>query len=419
MRVAVVAGPDAGHAFPAIALSLRLCAVGDYPVLFTGAAWQERAASAGIETRLLRGLEADADDPDIDAGRRLHQRAARMAVLLREDLSPTAEPGEQGTARVRSAAGGLLAEPFDLVVSDVLTAAGGLAAELCGIPWVELSPHPLYRPSRSLPPIGSGLDRGRGPRGRARDVVLRAMTGRAVKTGLRQRSEAREGIGLPARDPGPAARLIATLPDLEASRVDWPVEARLVGPLHWEPTDRIISPPAGPHPLVVVAPSTAATGAPGMLEASIAALSQLPVRVVVSTLHRPPGLPAEMTAGAGRQDVLLEQADAVICGAGHGLLSKALARGVPVIAVPGGGDQWELAKRAERLGCAVTVRPVTADAVRDAVRTVLENPSYRRAAQRVAGNAHRVQDPVGVCHAVIGAAETFRAPVRSWASVGT
>ena len=36
---------------------------------------------------------------------------------------------------------------LDLVVSDVITACGGMAAELLGIPWIELNPHPLYRPS--------------------------------------------------------------------------------------------------------------------------------------------------------------------------------------------------------------------------------------------------------------------------------
>jgi diguanylate cyclase (GGDEF)-like protein len=38
MRVAVVAGPEAGHAFPAIALCLKLAAAGDEPVLLTGVA---------------------------------------------------------------------------------------------------------------------------------------------------------------------------------------------------------------------------------------------------------------------------------------------------------------------------------------------------------------------------------------------
>ena len=61
----------------------------------------------------------------------------------------------------------------DLVVSDVITACGGMAAEMLGVPWVELNPHPLYRPSKGLPPIGSGLAPGVGrarPAARHRDA---------------------------------------------------------------------------------------------------------------------------------------------------------------------------------------------------------------------------------------------------------
>ncbi len=36
VRIAVVAGPEPGHAFPAIALCLRLRDAGDEPVLMTG-----------------------------------------------------------------------------------------------------------------------------------------------------------------------------------------------------------------------------------------------------------------------------------------------------------------------------------------------------------------------------------------------
>ncbi len=67
---------------------------------------------------------------------------------------------------------------LDLVVSDVITACGGMSAELLGIPWIELNPHPLYLPSKGLPPIGSGLAPGTGIRGRLRDATMRALTAR-------------------------------------------------------------------------------------------------------------------------------------------------------------------------------------------------------------------------------------------------
>ncbi len=114
----------------------------------------------------------------------------------------------------------------DVVVSDVITACGGLAAELLGIPWIELNPAPLYRPSKGLPPLGSGLAQGVGIRGRLRDAVMRALTARSWREGLRQRSAVRVEIGLPATDPGPLRRLIATLPALEVPRPDWPGRGR-------------------------------------------------------------------------------------------------------------------------------------------------------------------------------------------------
>ncbi|MFB0850015.1 glycosyl transferase, partial [Mycobacterium avium subsp. paratuberculosis] len=145
MRVAVVAGPDPGHSFPAIALCRRFADAGDTPTLFTGAEWLDTARGAGVDAVELDGLAAT--DEDVDAGARIHRRAARMAVLnvpALRDMAP------------------------DLVVSDVITAGGGMAAELLGIPWIELSPHPLYLPSKGLPPIGSGLAPGTGLRGRLR-----------------------------------------------------------------------------------------------------------------------------------------------------------------------------------------------------------------------------------------------------------
>ena len=49
MRVAVVAGPDPGHSFPAIALCLKFLAAGDEPTLLTGVEWLATARAAGID----------------------------------------------------------------------------------------------------------------------------------------------------------------------------------------------------------------------------------------------------------------------------------------------------------------------------------------------------------------------------------
>jgi UDP:flavonoid glycosyltransferase YjiC (YdhE family) len=383
MRVAVVAGPDPGHAFPAIALCLRFAAAGDAATLLTGAEWLDTARAAGLAAVELEGLDPTDQDDDADAGAKIHQRAARMAVL--------------NVPRLRELAP-------ELVVSDVITACGGLAAELLGVPWIELNPHPLYRPSRGLPPLGSGLAPGQGVRGRLRDTVMRALTARSWREGLRQRSTARVGIGLPAVDPGPLRSLIATLPALEVPRPDWPAEAVVVGPLHFEPTSSVLQPPPGSGPVVVVAPSTAATGAGGLAELALASLTPgevLPegTRVVVSRLAGPAvEVPPWATVGLGRQDELLAGADLMICGGGHGIVSKTLLAGVPLVVVPGGGDQWEIANRLVRQGSARLVRPLTGEALVAAATTVLSAPEYRDAARRAGASVSEVADPVRVCH---------------------
>ncbi|MFD4369772.1 glycosyltransferase [Rhodococcus sp. NPDC058521] len=382
MRVAVVAGPDPGHAFPAIALCLRFLDAGDEPILFTGTRWLEPARNAGLRAERLKGLAPRPVDDDLDAGARIHGRAAHISTELLPDLEGIAP---------------------DLVVSDILTAGGGLAAERMGIPWVELSPHPLYSASKGLPPIGSGLAPGVGIRGRLRDTMMRAATGRSIRQGLRQRSDARESIGLPRRDPGPRARLIATLPALEVSRPDWPAEAHVVGPLLWEPTDAVLDPPLGEGPIVMVAPSTAVTGAEGMFEAAVDGLDGAGARMMASILDGRPDtdLPDWVTAGLGRQDDMLSRASVIVCGGGHGMLAKALLAGVPAVLVPGGGDQWELANRAERQGSATIVRPASADALREAVLRVLGDDTFARAAREASRTGVNLADPVTVCRTVV------------------
>ncbi len=383
MRVVVVAGPDPGHAFPAIALCKRFAAAGDTPTLLTGVQWLDTARAAGVDAAELLGLDPTAADDDADDGAKLHHRAARMAVENRDQLRALAP---------------------DLVVSDVITACGGMAAELLGIGWVELSPHPLYLPSKGLPPIGSGLAPGVGLRGKLRDTVLRAMTSRAWQKGIRQRCAVRVEIGLPATDPGPSRRLVATLPALEVPRPDWPDEAVIVGPLHFEPTDTVLQIPPGDGPVVVVAPSTAFTGAVGLTEMALATLEPgrvLPdgARVVISRLGGDDvDAPPWAVVGLGRQDELLSHADLVICGGGHGMVSKTLMAGVPMVVVPGGGDQWEIANRLVRQGSAQLIRPLEPDALASAVREVLASPRYADAAKAAGATAADVEDPVRVCH---------------------
>lgn len=393
MRVALVAGPDPGHAFPAIALARRFADAGDTPVVFTGERWKEVCAEAGLTWSLLPALAPLPDENDLDAGDRLHARTVRMVEALR----PLVEDGS-----------------FDFLVSDLLTACGGLTAELVGIPWGELFVQPMWLPSRGLPPFGLGLEPGRGPLGWVRDALLRRLTASSIAVGEGHRQDARRKIGLPSTGGEPDIRLIGTVPAFELARPDWPANAFLIGPMHVEPTDAVLEPPAGDGPVVMIAPSTATSGQQGLVEVGLEALAGLGVRVVISSLEAPSvPLPSWATQGLARQDLLLRRSALIICGSGHGIVSKAWLAGVPLVLVPGGGDQWELASRAKRQGSAEVVRPLTAQSLRSAVEKVLGDSSYTAAA-RVAGETLRdVSDPVQLCRDVVaGTLAAAVCPVR-------
>ncbi|MCF8602809.1 glycosyl transferase [Gordonia sp. HY442] len=375
-------------------MAARFADAGDDVIVYTGTRWLGESARSGVAVRELPGLAALPGEDDDDAGAKLSTRAARMALALAPELA---------TAGV------------ELVVSDVITRAGGWAAELVGVPWIELSPHPLYEQSRALPPIGAGMTVGVGVRGCLRDAALRVLTARSLAVGRRATAVARRGIAL-SDEPRPAAHLIATLPGLEVHRPDWPARTHLIGPLAYEPTDALFVPPAGDGPLVVVAPSTAQTGEADMGVAALSGLAALSrtrdVRVVYSALTPPPSgvaTPDAFVAGTARQDELLQHADVVVCGAGHGMLAKALGAGVPVVTVPGAGDQWELANRVERIGCGVLVRPAEAEAVAAAVARVLDDESFEAAARRVAATLTATVDPVHVAHRILEEGDPPRA----------
>jgi UDP:flavonoid glycosyltransferase YjiC (YdhE family) len=115
-------------------------------------------------------------------------------------------------------------------------------------------------------------------------------------------------------------------------------------------------------------------------------------------------VPPWAVVGLGRQAELLKHADVVVCGGGHGMVAKTLLAGVPLVVVPGGGDQWEMANRVVRQGSARLIRPLTADALVDAVGEVLSSPRYREAAHRAAASVAGVADPVRVCHEALALA---------------
>lgn len=95
------------------------------------------------------------------------------------------------------------------------------------------------------------------------------------------------------------------------------------------------------------------------------------------------------------QATVLPACAAVVAHGGSGTILGALAAGAPLVLLPQGADQFENAHRCERIGVAVSLLPDAAkqDAIAAAVRAVLEEPSYREAADRVRDEIAAMQTP--------------------------
>ena len=85
---------------------------------------------------------------------------------------------------------------------------------------------------------------------------------------------------------------------------------------------------------------------------------------------------------------VMAAADVVVCHGGHGTLARALGLGKPLLTSPAIGDMAENASRVAWAGAGLTVpgRPRRPATLRWAVRALLEDERYRRAAERISAS---------------------------------
>jgi len=85
------------------------------------------------------------------------------------------------------------------------------------------------------------------------------------------------------------------------------------------------------------------------------------------------------------QSLLFPYCDLAIIHGGSGTVRDALTYGLPMVIIPVSGDQYVNSRRCEELGLARAIAPEarTPEAIREATRAVLDEPSYRQAAERM------------------------------------
>lgn len=95
------------------------------------------------------------------------------------------------------------------------------------------------------------------------------------------------------------------------------------------------------------------------------------------------------------QTAVLPHCDVVVSHGGSGTILGALMLGLPQVCLPQGADQFLNADAVAASGAGISIAPdaATLDSIRDAVSTVLGDPSFRAAARRVAQSIEAMPPP--------------------------
>lgn len=392
-RILAYTSPARGHLFPVVPILDELRRRGHEVAL--------RTLASEVDAMQSRGFAAAPIDPALPTIAHDDFGRGGPLVNLRRSVRVFAERAPLDAADLRRAI-----EETDptAVLVDVNAWGAVAAAEAHGAPWATWCPFSLPIPSRDAPPFGPGLRPAAGMMGRLRDrVVAPLVMGSLERIAVPRVNAVRAALGLPPVTdvtgiyaPSPLTLAMTAAP-FEYPRTDWPASVRLVGPCDWDP-------PAEPPgwlesveaPLVLVTTSSEFQDDGALVVTALEALADEPVHVV-----------ATMPAGTRRPDVppnahvveflphgiVLDRAVCAITHGGMGATQKALARGVPVVAVPFGRDQLEVARRVEVVGAGVRLpasrlRP---DRLRAAVRVAM---GRRPGAERVAEGFRAAGGPV-------------------------
>jgi MGT family glycosyltransferase len=285
----------------------------------------------------------------------------------------------------------------DVAVCSFFALGGMVAAEAADLPYFVMMANTYCLPAPGMPPFGLGAQPASGPVTRIRDRAVNALVSRQWNRGREQFNGLRTAHGLrPLDDIWDQVRRAAKVLVLTSGRFDFPAQlpesVRYVGPVLDDPAwaaDRQWSPPRGDDPLVLVAMSSTYQNHVDALQRCVHALASLSVRGLVTTgpvidPSEVRGTPNVHIAAVAPHSEVLKHASAVVTHGGHGTVARTLAAGIPLVVLPHGRDQGENAARVTARGAGIALKQ-TADrsAIAAAVRRVIDDPTYRQAADRL------------------------------------
>ena len=275
--------------------------------------------------------------------------------------------------------------------------AGGSVAEHLGLPFVSIAFFPPLLRSDRIPPFLFGWDGGQDWISRLRNRIGNRVFLRLTAVVLPLVNEQRKVWGLkPLRDAIDTLSTLAQITQMPACLEFIPA----AGPKHLHYTGPFVDARARPpvefpwdrlddRPLVYASLGTLQNGSDLIFKTIAQACDGLGVQLVLSLgggleperLGALPGDP--LVVGYAPQLEMIQRAALVITHAGLNTVLESLAEGVPMVALPQANDQPGVASRvaAAGAGLVLTSRRLNVARLREAVRRVLEEQSFRRKAK--------------------------------------
>jgi zeaxanthin glucosyltransferase len=391
-RLGAFCFPGTGHLNPLTALARCLQQRGHTVIIFGIADVEARVKSAGVDFCLI----GQSDYPPgtlQELDRQLGEMKGLQVIrFTMERISNTARMVlRDGLEAVRNA-------NLDALLVDEADMANNIA-EYLGLPFVSLALIPPLLKDNRYPPFYFGWSGSQRWWCRLRNgIAIRVLT-RVASPIFAAVNERRAAWGLKIdREPDEALSKLAQITQLpralEFEINPLPPHLHYTGPFvdaAFRPAVDFAWDKLDGRPLVYASLGTLQNRSLEIFRKIAAACADLNVQLVLSlgggldperlgTLNGDP-----LVVSFAPQLELVKRASVVITHAGLNTVLESLAVGVPLVCIPLGNDQPGVASRVATHGAGVVVPPRRASVarLRSAVRTVLEDDSYRRAARKL------------------------------------
>lgn len=400
-RILMGTMPFTGHVNPGLPIARKLVERGNQVWWYGGKKFRSKIEATGA-TFLEMKAGYDFDDADLDTafpGRSALKGLAQLKFDIKHGFAD-AVPGN-----VKDLEAIIPEIQPDVLVVDNGFSAGGIVHHRTAVPWVAFGIMPLAVTSRDTAPMGLGLLPDSSLLGRVRNRVLHFLFNKVLFRDVNAHvQQLMTDLKMPSDNvsvfdnTSPFLYLQPTVESFEYPRSDLPPQVHFIGPFLPGKTPDFVPPSwwdemvNSTRPVVHITQGTVATETAQLTIPAIKALADEDVMVIVTTGGKPvetlglDELPANVKVESFLPHYhLLPHVSVMVTNGGYGGVQIALANGVPLVVAGASEDKPEVANRVLWSGTGINLKTgtPTVEQVREAVKQILAEPSYRQNAEAI------------------------------------